>query len=76
LRQAEAAWAGRAVARLGQPPRARAIRAVAANFGAEILRSLRDPAILARHLATLASPKAVSARISRHRKSLKQAFWA
>ena len=73
---AEAAWAARAVARLGLARRARAIRAVAANFGAEILRALRDPAILARHLATLASPKAVAARITRHQKSLKQAFWA
>ena len=69
-------WAARAVNSLGLPPRSRAIRAIAANLRAEILRALRDPAILARHLATLANPKSIAARIARHRQSLKQAFWA
>jgi len=73
---AEAAWARSAHDRLGRNSRARAIGAALAATGAGLARALREPDVLARHLATIAKPRALAKRLGRHRERLKQAYWA
>ena len=75
LSQADDAWAQRAVLSLCQSNRTRAIRSLLASSGVHLARALRDPAVLSRHLATLANPKALATRLARHRERLRQAYW-
>ena len=69
-------WARRAIAELGQAPRKRAVKAVLGAIAAEALRTLNSPAILRRHLITLASPSAIAKRLARYRHRLRQSYWA
>jgi Uncharacterised nucleotidyltransferase len=76
LQDAERVWASQAVERLSLNRRSRALRAVAAAAGAEILRAAVDPKVLGRHLVTIASPRELAMRLKRHRQKLQQAYWS